>query len=137
MLCQRCFRGLNTVIKPMSPWCRVQQVAVQPSLKRKFTAFRGPSRPTSLRPSVATQPFFVLSKFPVSSTSGEVLDLLPKISTHPSAAATQFRCGPRRTFDPSHFVRKRRHGFLSRIRTRKGRALLKRRKAKGRTTLSH
>jgi large subunit ribosomal protein L34 len=34
-------------------------------------------------------------------------------------------------------VRKRRHGFLSRIRTRKGRATLKRRRAKGRSTLSH
>ncbi|PBP15594.1 hypothetical protein BUE80_DR013676 [Diplocarpon rosae] len=137
MLCQRCFRGLNTPIKPMSPWSNAQLVAVQPSLKRKLTTFRGPSRPTVLRPSVTTQPFFVSSTSPASSTSGEILDLLPKISTHPSAAATQFRCGPRRTFDPSHFVRKRRHGFLSRIRTRKGRALLKRRKAKGRTTLSH
>ncbi|KAI6708383.1 hypothetical protein JHW43_009099, partial [Diplocarpon mali] len=86
--------------------------------------------------SANTSPFFVAST-PVSSTSGEILDLLPNISTHPSVGAMQIRCGPRRTFDPSHFVRKRRHGFLSRIRTRKGRALLKRRKAKGRTTLSH
>lgn len=65
------------------------------------------------------------------------LDLLPRISTHPSLANVQIRCGPRNTFNPSHIVRKRRHGFLARLRTRKGRAILKRRKCKGRTTLSH
>lgn len=65
------------------------------------------------------------------------LDLLPRISTHPSLANVQIRCGPRNTFNPSHKVRKRRHGFLARLRTRKGRAILKRRKAKGRSTLSH
>lgn len=46
--------------------------------------------------------------------------------------------GPKRdTFDPSHFVRKRRHGFLSRVRTRNGRNLLKRRRSKRRSTLAH
>lgn len=64
-------------------------------------------------------------------------DLLPRISTHPSLANVQIRCGPRNTFNPSHKVRKRRHGFLARLRTRKGRAILKRRRGKGRTTLSH
>jgi large subunit ribosomal protein L34 len=65
------------------------------------------------------------------------VDLLPKISTHPVLGMMQVRCGPRDTFNPSHFVRKRRHGFLSRIRTRKGRATLLRRKLKKRSTLSH
>ena len=65
------------------------------------------------------------------------LDLLPRISTHPSLANTQVRNGPRDTYDPSHRVRKRRHGFLSRVRTRKGKNTLKRRKLKKRSTLSH
>ena len=69
--------------------------------------------------------------------SSQILDLLPKISVHPALAGTQVRNGPRDTYDPSHRVRKRRHGFLSRLRTRNGRKLLKRRRAKGRTTLSH
>ncbi|KAF8531310.1 ribosomal protein L34, partial [Trichophaea hybrida] len=51
--------------------------------------------------------------------------------------ALQVRNGPRDTFDPSHRVRKRRSGFLARIRTRTGRATLKRRKHKGRKSLSH
>lgn len=65
------------------------------------------------------------------------LDLLPKISTHPSLASLQLRNGPRDTYNPSHRVRKRRHGFLSRLRTRKGRMTLNRRKSKRRSTLSH
>jgi len=100
---------------------------------RTFTSIT-PLRPTifpsAFRPSLATSA-------PLYVPNGEVLDLLPKISSHPALGSLQIRCGPRRTFDPSHFVRKRRHGFLSRIRTRKGRMTLQRRKAKGRSTLSH
>jgi len=65
------------------------------------------------------------------------LDLLPRISNHPSLATIQVRNGPRDTYNPSHRVRKRRHGFLSRVKTRKGTATLKRRRLKGRATLSH
>lgn len=93
-----------------------------------------PSQSSAFRPSLA------LSKsLPILPTSaGEApLDLLPKISTHPALGTTQVRCGPRDTFSPSHFVRKRRHGFLSRVRTRKGRATLQRRRSKKRSTLSH
>ncbi len=69
--------------------------------------------------------------------TGPPVDLLPKISFHPSLASIQVRNGPRDTFNPSHRVRKRRHGFLSRLRTRTGRMMLKRRRLKGRSTLSH
>lgn len=65
------------------------------------------------------------------------LDLIPRISAHPSLASIQVRNGPRDTYNPSHRVRKRRHGFLARVRTRKGTMILKRRKLKGRSTLSH
>ncbi|KAN0075703.1 Ribosomal protein L34 domain containing protein [Elaphomyces granulatus] len=43
---------------------------------------------------------------------------------------------PRKTFRPSRRVQKRRHGFLARLRTRTGQAILKRRRAKGRKFLS-
>lgn len=72
-----------------------------------------------------------------SSSSAETLDIVGKISASAAFAGTQIRCGPRDTYNPSHIVRKRRHGFLTRLRSKKGRKLLMRRLVKGRVNLSH
>ncbi|KAK3373837.1 hypothetical protein B0T24DRAFT_679234 [Lasiosphaeria ovina] len=113
-------------------------------------------RPTTLLSSSSPSPVFRAAQTPLAQlppsccpspsilqqtgTSASALaDVVPKssISAHPALAATQIRCGPRATMSGhSRLIQKRRHGFLSRIRTKKGRKLLARRRDKGRKRLS-
>ncbi|KAI1484621.1 hypothetical protein F5X96DRAFT_663509 [Biscogniauxia mediterranea] len=84
----------------------------------------------------------LLSRLSPSTTDAATLDLVPRsaISAHPAlaGAGVQVRCGPRATTArTSRLVRKRRHGFLSRIKTRNGRKTLQRRKDKKRSILSN
>lgn len=59
-------------------------------------------------------------------------------SWHPALAALQLRFARRNNMNNwTHLKRKRRVGFLARIRTRLGRKILERRRARGRRFLSH
>ncbi|KAI1108489.1 hypothetical protein F5Y14DRAFT_456962 [Nemania sp. NC0429] len=90
----------------------------------------------------------LLSRLPTTTSlpagpenaTGATLDIVPRsaITAHPALAGPQqIRCGPRPTMArTSRLVRKRRHGFLSRLRTRNGRKTLQRRKDKKRSVLS-
>ncbi|KAI0438547.1 hypothetical protein F4803DRAFT_534664 [Xylaria telfairii] len=123
--------------------------------KRTFSSL------THLRPSITTpngtgtvfrscnSGTTLLSRLPSTTTTSPagvtnapegVLDIVPKsaITAHPALAGPQqIRCGPRPTMArSSRLVRKRRHGFLSRLRTRNGRRTLQHRKDKKRHVLS-
>ncbi|KAF2141695.1 uncharacterized protein K452DRAFT_271362 [Aplosporella prunicola CBS 121167] len=129
MQCFRCLRAVAprpVLSVPRAPISALQQLRSISILSAKrpqlLPAHASVPQPLSIAPATA---------------DAETADILPKVSSHPALAGIQVRNGPRDTYDPSNLVRKRRHGFLSRIRTKKGKKLLKRRKAKGRTTLSH
>ncbi|KAF2842771.1 hypothetical protein M501DRAFT_993534 [Patellaria atrata CBS 101060] len=131
-------RSLRTLARLSDPLSRHPP---QPSTPRLLSSLRY-QRPFSLF--VHRRPHLAPSTPPAAPVASKIpnpivtpLDLLPKISSHPSLAGIQVRNGPRATYDPSHRVRKRRHGFLARLRSRTGRKILKRRRARGRICLSH
>ncbi|KAL7625672.1 hypothetical protein AAE478_004893 [Parahypoxylon ruwenzoriense] len=114
--------------------------------RRTFTSL--PSLRPTILPSSSSATVFRPSSLPTfahapspASGAATVPDLVPKtcITGHPAlgSCAAQIRCGPRPTMArTSRLIRKRRHGFLSRIRTRNGRRTLQRRKDKKRSVLS-
>ncbi|KAK4127791.1 hypothetical protein N657DRAFT_669562 [Parathielavia appendiculata] len=108
--------------------------SLRPTLIPTSTVFRAPNQTFFLQQPATTT-------MTTNPTTGEALDLLAKtsITAHPALAgcASQIRCGPRPTMsNASRLIQKRRHGFLSRIRTQGGRKTLMRRKLKGRKRLS-
>ncbi|KAI1214655.1 uncharacterized protein F4807DRAFT_404128 [Annulohypoxylon truncatum] len=145
-------RSLTLAALPRARGCKAATKATSTlqSLATRRTFSSLPSlRPTTLassstifRSSTLSQTSFTPA--PNSSSSASVLlDLVPKtaVTSHPSLAgcAAQMRFGPRpeKMARTSRLKRKRKHGFLSRIRTRNGRKILQRRKAKGRSFLSN
>ncbi|KAL1965660.1 hypothetical protein VTN77DRAFT_5337 [Rasamsonia byssochlamydoides] len=100
-------------------------------------------RPSTSLPSFSSSPSTqrTFSSLLIASSSSSFPLLRP---FSPAAAAQQTRsfsasaslAGKRDTYNPSRRVQKRRHGFLARLRSRGGRKILMRRRAKGRKWLS-
>lgn len=98
-------------------------------------------RPTTLLQAFTPTTTTIAAAEGLGETTTTPADVVPRsaITTHPALAHTQIRCGPRRYMNmnrPSRLIRQRRHGFLSRIRSKDGRKTLMRRRVKGRKMLS-
>lgn len=87
---------------------------------------------SSLRPSLTS----LSASSPSASSSSPILSLL---ASQPAAIAPQQKrfAVYGAEYQPSTLKRKRKHGFLKRLRTRSGRNVLSRRFSKGRKYLSH
>ena len=151
MICARCIRNsLLPSTRYVTPLA-IRSVfhSVQPqsvASKRYCPLFFVPSnlpfsntndnRPLSILARPPTRP-----SIPIQSTQSTALssEIPSNASFFPLSQPSpqQIRGAKRNTYNPSHVVRKRRHGYLSRIKTRTGRMILKRRRMKGRSTLSH
>ncbi|KAL2119328.1 hypothetical protein VTJ04DRAFT_6288 [Mycothermus thermophilus] len=111
---------------------------LRPTLSSPATIFRPPTSTTGC----GTTQLFAPAASSTSSSETVLADVVPKtaITGHPalSAVASQIRCGPRPTLSgATRLIQKRRHGFLSRNKTVKGRKIIQRRRQKGRKRLGH
>ncbi|GKT58487.1 ribosomal protein L34 [Colletotrichum tofieldiae] len=94
----------------------------------------------SLRPSITplTSAFRRPTATPFTPSTADAADVVPTsaITEHPAMGAMQVRCGPRNTMNRNtRLIQKRRHGFISRMKSKDGRKIVARRRAKGRKKL--
>ncbi|KAL3492684.1 ribosomal protein L34-domain-containing protein [Aspergillus germanicus] len=135
MLCLRC-RAIHSTLRTATSSI-FKQASISRALSSQIRPFSFAAAPTStIRPTLSQSP-----TQPTTTTTTSSLSILSQL---PSTGAQQTRsfsastslAGKRDTYNPSRRVQKRRHGFLARVKTRTGRAIIARRRAKGRKNLS-
>ncbi|KAK5132468.1 hypothetical protein LTR08_009079 [Meristemomyces frigidus] len=135
MICLRCIR---VAASPLHPAASILRQA-KPTPTLRFTQPQQQSKPLSTLSRLPTRPILALHPQTATTQPPIAADTPTSSLLRPLSQPSllQVRGAKRDTFNPSHVVRKRRHGFLARLRSRTGRKVLARRKAKGRNTLSH
>ncbi|PFH61006.1 hypothetical protein XA68_18424 [Ophiocordyceps unilateralis] len=104
-----------------------------PSLSPRCFSTLIPHRPTLALPTRMP----IGAGFSPPASVADVVVPSNAVSSHPALAGLQLRFGPRNTMvRATRLVQKRRHGYLTRLRTKNGRKILARRRAKGRKELS-
>ncbi|PWY93651.1 hypothetical protein BO94DRAFT_532580 [Aspergillus sclerotioniger CBS 115572] len=116
---------------------RLSSAPLTPVATSLSTPFRTLSSTTLTSLRVSNQQQYIPSQSLTSSA------IRPLLTTNPfttqqtrSFSASASLAGKRATYNPSRRVQKRRHGFLARLRSRGGRKIIMRRRAKGRKSLS-
>ncbi|KAI1135098.1 hypothetical protein F5Y05DRAFT_181987 [Hypoxylon sp. FL0543] len=135
----RGYRAAATVAANIQACATRRTFSCLPSLRPTIPTSNSPSSTIFRSPSTHNG---LLSSFAPSPTaSGLAPDLVPKtsVTSHPALGlGAQVRFAPRPNMArTSRLKRKRRHGFLSRLRSRDGRKTLQRRKDKKRTLLTN
>ncbi|OHW95169.1 ribosomal protein l34 [Colletotrichum incanum] len=116
------------------PTIQPNRVVAQALSQRMFSSL------PSLRPSITplTSAFRRPTATPFTPSTADAADVVPTsaITEHPAMGAMQVRCGPRNTMNRNtRLIQKRRHGFISRMKSKDGRKIVARRRAKGRKKL--
>ncbi|KKK20673.1 hypothetical protein P175DRAFT_0471638 [Aspergillus ochraceoroseus IBT 24754] len=134
MLCVRC-RAIPSALRTATSLTTRQLIAPVSPLSSLPSQLRSFSLAT--RPSIHPQPHLQSSLSSIRSHIQSTLSASPSPAQQTrSFSASSSLAGKRTTYNPSRRVQKRRHGFLTRLRSKGGRKILLRRKAKGRKSLS-